>query len=867
MIGQTISHYKITSKLGEGGMGEVYRATDTKLNRDVALKVLPETFAADRERMARFSREAQVLASLNHPNIASIYGLEDTADKHALVLELVEGETLAERIKAGAVPLEESLKIALQMAEALEAAHEKGIIHRDLKPANVKITPEGKVKVLDFGLAKALEGETAAADISHSPTRTGEMTSTGVILGTAAYMSPEQARGQVMDKRTDIWAFGCVLFEMLTGEKAFVGETASDTMAAILKEQPDWKSAARVAPAAVLRVLRRCMAKDPRQRLHSIADARIELAETDASPNEPLQSGAGAGGGSPMARFSWLTAGLAVGAVLAFLALQLLGPGTPAPISRQLTVSLPNLADVDWAVLAPPGDHVAFVGEERLWVRRLTELTARELPGTDRATNPFWSPDGRWIGYFVAHRVFKIDIDGGSPVPIATMARECGPPVCGGAWTPDGRILVSNGDTGILSVPDSGGTPTDLLTPGENEHFHQIHLLPEGRGVLINVDPDIDPDRVDAWDGERRVVVADDAAVLGYAPTGHVVYANEGSIWAVPFSADRLEPTGDPFIVAPDATAASVSNDGSMLFRAEVPTKQQLVWVGRDGLVKELVDEPTGTISSPALSLEGQVIAFAEDDRQIWILDPRRGTRTPLLVEPGIQTTPAWAADGKSVYYVGSNPDSFDTPELLIRAQSVDGGADRIVVRGYDPMLSADGIYLVFSAEDYVSRDIHYLRLGGASEPVAFSKTPTMEAFPQLSHDGRLIAYVASATGMTGTEVYLSRFPSGEGRTRVSGDGGAALSVIRWAPDDAHLFYTRASDGVMMEVDVARGEELRLSAPRELFDPRSSGVHLSAGFDVAPDGSRFLVVRQVVPRGAQMSRYVLKSNWLADAGR
>ncbi len=617
MIGQTIAHYTITEKIGQGGMGEVYRATDSKLNREVALKVLPEVFTSDPQRMARFDREAKVPASLNHSNIGAIYGLEESDTSQVLVLELIQGETLEQIISRGPIAVEEALKIALQIAEALEAAHGKGIIHRDLKPANIKITPEGQVKVLDFGLAKALENENPVADISDSPTRTDEMTSTGVILGAAAYMSPEQARGQVTDKRTDIWAFGCVLFEMLTGEKAFVGGTTSDTMVNILKGEPDWKSAARVAPAAVLRVLRRCLAKDLRQRLHSIADARIELAETDESPSEPLQSGAGAGGGSVMARFSWLAAGLAIGAVLTFLALQVLGPGTPAPISRQLTVSLPNLAGVDWAVLAPPGDHIAFVGEERLWVRRLTELTARELPGTDRATNPFWSPDGRWIGYFVAHRVFKIDIDGGSPVPIATMARECGPPVCGGAWTPDGRILMSNGDTGILSVPDSGGTPTDLLTPGENEHFHQIHLLPEGRGVLLNVDPDIGPDRVDAWDGERRVVVADEAVVLGYAPTGHMVYAHEGSIWAVRFSADRLEPTGDPFIVAPNATAASVSNDGSMLFRAEVPTKQQLVWVGRDGLVKELVDEPTGTISSPALSLEGQVIAFAEDDRQI----------------------------------------------------------------------------------------------------------------------------------------------------------------------------------------------------------------------------------------------------------
>ena len=888
MVGNTLGHYEIIEPLGAGGMGEVYRARDTKLARDVAIKVLPAHLADDPERLARMQREAQLLAALNHPNIAAIYGLEDADGVTFLAMELAEGQTLAQKLSTGALGIDEALEIALQIAEALESAHEAGIVHRDLKPANVQVATEGaatgQVKVLDFGLAKAYEPDGTTSAISHDLSASPTMalaTHTGVIMGTAAYMSPEQARGKPVDARTDIWAFGCVLFEMLAGEKAFTGETASDTMAAILKEEPDWESAARVAPAAVLKVLRRCLAKDPRLRLHSIADARIELAEADESPDVALQSGAEVGSGLSVARFSWLATGLAIGALLTALALQLLGPSTPTPSSRQLTVSLPNLAGIDWAALSPPGEHVAFIGEERLWVRRLTELTARELPGTARATNPFWSPDGRWIGYFVAHRVFKINIDGGSPVPVATMARECAPPACGGAWTSDGRILMSNGVAGILMVPEEGGTPIDLLTPGENEHFHQMYLFPEGGGFVFNVDPDSGSDRFDAWNGERRVVVEENAAVMGYSPSGHVVYAHEGSIWALPFSAERLEPTGEPFIVAADATTASVSNDGSMLLRVEVPTTQQLVWVGRDGLVEEVVDQPTGTISSPALSLGGDVIAFTEVDQvirelgyqsvtpraTIWTLDPRRGTRAPLIVEPGIQTTPAWAADGQSVYYVGSDPDSFDTDELLIRTQPVSGGADRIVVRGYDPMLSADGSYLVFSVGEYASRDIHFLRLDDTSEPVPFSETPTMEAFPQLSHDGRLIAYVASATGMTGTEVYLRRFPGGEQRTLVSGDGGAALSVIRWAPDDAHLFYVRAADGVMMEIDVENDAELRLSDPRELFDPRNSGVQLGAGFDVAADGLRFLVVRQIVPRGAQMSRYVLKSNWLPDPGR
>ena len=459
------------------------------------------------------------------------------------------------------------------------------------------------------------------------------------------------------------------------------------------------------------------------------------------------------------------------------------------------------------------------------------------------------------------------------------MAGECGPPACGGAWSADGQILMGAGVGRLWTVSDAGGTPTDFLAPRSDEHFHRVYLLPEGHGALFDVDPDTGPGRVDAWDGERRVVVAEGAEALGYA-SGHAVFARDGSIWALPFSARRLEPTGDPFIVVAASTTASVSNDGSLLYRADVPPQEQLVWVARDGLVREVVDDPDGTISSPVVSSNGRVIAFALasrpatngvmtfDERQIWTLEPRRGVRTPLTFESGFPAgSLAWGLDGNSLYYPGLSSGSFDDLDLVIRVHPMNGGVDRSVVPGYAPMVSSDGSYLVFSAGEFVLRDIHYLRLDGSSDPVAFSETPTMEAFPELSHDGHFIAYVASATGMTGTELYLSRFPSGEDRTRVSSDGGAALSTLRWAPDDTSLFYVRSSDGVMMEVDVVLGDEPSLSAPRELFDPRGSDLQLSAGFDVGPDGSRFLAVRRVVPRGAQVSRWVLKSNWLAGATR
>ena len=402
LIGQTISHYKITSKLGEGGMGEVYRATDTKLNRDVALKVLPDAFAADRERMARFSREAQVLASLNHPNIASIYGLEDSDDKHALVLELVEGETLAELIQKGAIPIEDSLKIALQMAEALEAAHEKGIIHRDLKPANVKITPEGKVKVLDFGLAKALEEEIPAADLTHSPTRTDQMTNVGMILGTAGYMSPEQARGQEVDKRTDIWAFGCVLFEMLTRKQVFGGETVTDILGAIVHKEPDWEALPEGTPRDILRLLRRCLEKNPHDRLHHIADARIEIRHASSEPSDHPPMGAVRATpvwwrrAIPSAAIALLI--LLMGVLLGFLLWNPEKDSQPAPptVTRfpivlpedEVIPAQPSLA------LSPDGTQLVYVAvrdnTRRLYLRATDQLEAKTIPGTEGGWAPFF---------------------------------------------------------------------------------------------------------------------------------------------------------------------------------------------------------------------------------------------------------------------------------------------------------------------------------------------------------------------------------------------------------------------------------------------------------------------------------------------
>ena len=438
MIGQTISHYKITEKLGEGGMGEVYRATDTKLNRDVALKVLPEAFTSDRERLARFSREARVLASLNHPNIAAIYGLEDSDDKHALVLELVEGETLAESVRRGPIPLEESLKIALQMAEALEAAHEKGIIHRDLKPANVKITPEGKVKVLDFGLAKALEGESPAADLTHSPTRTDQMTNVGMIMGTAGYMSPEQARGQAVDKRTDIWAFGCVLFELLSGRAVHSGSTVSDILARVLERDPDWGSLPRETPDRIRQLLGRCLEKESRRRLRDIGEAVVALEDQlQGRSTETLAP-------TPKEHTGITPLLAAAGAVLMTLAVVWLA----SPWLWQRTVEGP-LRKLELAVLdleapvqiSPDGQKILYGGSGRLWVRDLSLLNPREVPQSSDSHFPCWSPDSGSVAFVRDDKLWRVDLESGDhyplaprPVDLVGAGDRCGLPMDESSW-------------------------------------------------------------------------------------------------------------------------------------------------------------------------------------------------------------------------------------------------------------------------------------------------------------------------------------------------------------------------------------------------------------------------------------------------
>jgi hypothetical protein len=562
--GTRLGSYEVVAQIGAGGLGEVYQARDTKLGRDVAIKVLPEAFAHDAERLSRFQREAKMLAALNHPNIATIHGLEQSGNTSYLVMELVSGETLAERVKReGAVPIEEALTIAKQIAEALEAAHEKGIIHRDLKPANVKLTPEGKVKVLDFGLAKAFAGDTTTEDMGNSPTLSMAATMQGVILGTAAYMSPEQARGKAVDKRTDIWAFGCVLYELLTGKQAFHGEDITDILAAVVRAEPDWQALPPATSGKIRDLLRRCLQKDKTQRFRDAGDARIEIQEALAAPPTPVAVTAWPIMRGWRERVGWpsLAGVLALIAIALAVVLVLRAPKPPQPrqavrLSAEIGVDASPYTDFGPStILSPDGTRLALVAvgsdlRRRIYVRSLEQLQATAVSGTEGARNPFFSPDGQWIGFFADGKLKKISVQGGAAVTLCDAPADRG-----GGWGEDGTIVFTADNQGALSrVSSAGGTPQPLTTldkqAGEiTQRWPQV--LPGGKTALFT--SNTNPNNYEEADivvysmasGQRKTLQRG-GFYARYLSSGHVVYMHEGTLFAVPFDLKRLEVTGQP---------------------------------------------------------------------------------------------------------------------------------------------------------------------------------------------------------------------------------------------------------------------------------------------------------------------------------
>jgi hypothetical protein len=671
MIGQRIAHYRVQEKIGAGGMGEVYRAQDTRLCRDVALKVLPELFARDAERMVRFEREAKVLASLNHPNIASIYGLEESNGARALVMELVEGPTFAERISQGRIPLEEVLTLAKQIADGLEYAHERGIIHRDLKPSNVKLTPESQVKLLDFGLAKALEGETAEPELQNSPTLSAAATRTGVLLGTPAYMSPEQARGKRVDRRADIWAFGCMLYEMLTGRAAFTGETTSDILASVIRAEPDWSSLPGSVPPRIHELLRRCLQKDAKQRLRDIGDARIIIEE--ALSGSVASETVAAGGLTRSLRhrgmvWAWLVAGLVLGAVGAVVIASYLRPspgegpvgrfafGFPAPDSQPGASEGFPLRDFPAVAISRDGTKIAYLGARghttQLFLRLVDRLEPQPLPGSADATSPFFSPDGQWVGFFADGKLKKASVNGGEATTL------CDAPLNRSAtWGPDSTITFAPTlFGGLMRVSATGGSPEILTAPDVRKGeltYRWPEILPAGKAVLFVIgnaqdigsfsESKIAAIRLDTREKKILPIVG---TYPRYSPSGHLLFERNGRVFAVPFDPHRLEVTGQPVPVldgvktSPNSGAAdfAVSDTGSLVYLPENAYTHDglIVWVDRKKQVKELA-APARYYGSPHISPDGERIAVAipsgSSGSDVWVYEIPHGTLTRLTFD------------------------------------------------------------------------------------------------------------------------------------------------------------------------------------------------------------------------------------------
>ncbi len=891
--GQTISHYRLVEKIGEGGMGVVWRAEDTKLGRQVAVKILPAEFSGDKQRLARFEREAKLLAALNHPNIASIYGLEETNGVHYLVLELIPGQSLAERLKAGPLPAEEALDVCRQVAEGLEAAHEAGVIHRDLKPGNVRVTLDGKAKVLDFGLAKELGGEASGigaaipgsagtgargTDLSHSPTVTTGGTRPGVVLGTAPYMSPEQARGKTLDKRSDIWSFGCLLYECLTGKSAFGGETAADVFSSILQSDPDWTAPPERTPPRIRDLLERCLEKSPRNRLHDIGDARIEI-EKALSGREWTTSGIRAAAVTPAAapgrlpRFlPWAVAAImavALGGVT-WRQIQTLRP-EPEEIVR-LSVNLPLddqlFTDGHALALSPDGRRLVLIvdhgGTTQLYLRELDQAEAVPLPGTEGAHAAFFSPDGEWVGFFDFDdsRLKKVAVEGGAPIVLCDEDTWHG----GGSWGSDGFIVFTKAIyAGLWRVPDSGGMPEMLTEPdasdGELGHWWP-QLLPGGREVLFtSYRTPVDRARVMVYSLEtgRQETLVEGAVFGRYVPTGHLLYTRGETLFAVPFDLDQLGATGPPLPVLDHVGArpgsalaqVSLSRNGTLAFipQSILNPPRSLVWVAADGTEKATGLEPRA-FANPRLSPDDRRLAvsvFAGNESDLWVYELSRGIPTRLTFEAGVQLGPIWTADGQRLIYSREDvqfdlyrrPADGSGPEELLHSSEYDL---------YASSVSPDGTVLAFG-EDHpeTQDDIWMLPLQDGGKPTPFLRTPFRESGSGFSPDGRWLAYESNESG--GPEVYVQAFPGPGGKVRVSIDGGTSPV---WSRDGKELFYR--NDRKMMAARIDSGPPLTAGKPRILFERRYEHHWHPPNYDVARDG-RFLMIKtpeELAPRRVEV---------------
>ncbi len=877
MIGKTLGHYQITNQLGKGGMGEVFQAKDQVLGRDVAIKVLPEEFARDTDRVARFQREAKVLASLNHANIAAIYGLEQSEGKNFLVLELVEGETLADRIKAGPIPVEESLKLALQIAEALEAAHEKGVIHRDLKPANIKVTPDGKVKVLDFGLAKAYAGDREEVNLSNSPTLSDAATQQGVILGTAAYMSPEQAKGRTVDRRADIWAFGVVLFEMLTGRQIFAGETVSDTLASVLAREPKWQSLPSNLHPRTRLLLERCLKKEPKDRYGAINDARVDIQEVLADPSGVLVQPLTAAASRMRLRtiLPWVAAGAILAAVIVGVAVWKLKPSEPRQVVRfdyelpkGQQFNVPELLRGIQLAVSPDGRRFVYGTTDGLQLCSVNEFDARHIAGTDKGSiEPFFSPDGQWIGYWSQSdlKLKKVAVSGGAPVVLC----DTNSLIIGASWNLDNTITYSDSLTGVMRVSADGGT-VEVLIKGSilNAPMGGFpiapQMLPDGKTLLFTNYTGTDASN---WQigiqslksGERKILIRSGEQAV-YCPTGHLVYRLENlennsihTLLAVPFDLDRLEVKRGSVSILEGIRTAAISDSGALIYvpqpaaaagtASAASPARTLVWLDRQGKEESLGAAPDD-YQSLKISPDGTKVALTIGNQDIWIWDIPHKIPTKLTFDKSYNLNPLWTPDGKRIVFYSNRGGAlggvyWKSAAGIGEEELLASRPDRVITPG---SFSRDGKILALGEITLspMGADIGMLSMEGKREMKELLQKKHTEVEPQISPDGRYMAYQSDESGKG--EIYVRSFPDvNKGKWQVSSGGG---NSPLWSPDGQELFY-RSGDATMA-VDVETEPTFKRGNPKVLFKGMYFSYTLSnvtnTAWDISPS-KKFLMIK------------------------
>ena len=867
-VGSRLGLYEIAASLGAGGMGEVYRARDPRLDRDVAIKILPPALA-DPAALARFEREAKAVAALSHPNILAIHDFGTEGTTAYAVMELLEGETLRQRLAAGALPVRKAIDIALQIAHGLAAAHEKGIVHRDLKPDNVFVTPNGRVKLLDFGLAKVVPpgpdaGETIAA--------TKDATTPGMVVGTVGYMSPEQITGATVDHRTDVFAFGAIVYEMLTGRRAFGRGSTAETIAAILKEDAAELPAASGVPQPLERIVRRCLEKNPAERFHSAHDVGIALeALNDRSTTS---ASVAAGAGRPRSH----TGALAIVSTIAVLAIATaavaIWRGRAEPADRSLRVlkfHVPAkrlvVSRQTRPVISPDGEKIAFVGGDGLWIQELNQLDPRQIATSWRPSNVFWSPDSAYVAFVSENKLWKVALAGGQPIKLADLPTIGGG--AGGVWGTDGKIAFSRSvsSSGLMVVAQDGGEMTTLATLQKGDvDFHDVGRLPDG-GYLMVVHRTEGPDNITVFRGGTRKEIArfpgETLLFPHYSRTGHIVFGRRGKsdgVWAIAFDASRLEATGEPFLLAAGALWPSLSEEGTLTFISRIwSERRQLVVVNRAGAVERAIGEPQPGLGSPIVSPDGRRIAVGvgvPPRRDLWLYDVERGGRTRLtFLEQNLNPTDWTTSRGILFFY--SVPGRL---EDQVFAQPADGaGRIESVVQGSWTSMSRTGAFAVFvRRNENTDTDFDLYYRGADGKERVFLERPGAQNDPQLSPDDAYLAYVSNES--VRYEVYVKPFPAGAGQWQVSFAGG---SNPVWSARGDKLWF-RSFGNNLMEASIDRSTAFTVGEPREVFKADPIAVDLTVGYGVLGNGERFIATRSVPdPDGSAPSITVVK-DWFGE---